>query len=51
MVLTQRLKWAAIVSFVVAMAVLLSGGLLASRRMAPYPGRVVDESGRLLFER
>jgi nitric oxide reductase subunit B len=48
---TRGLKISAIVTFVIAMVVLLGGGYFASRQMAPYPGKVVDESGRVLFER
>lgn len=47
----RKLKWVAIVSFVVAMLVLLLGGFFASERMAPYPQRVVDPSGNVLFHR
>jgi nitric oxide reductase subunit B len=47
----QKLKMAAIISFVVAMLALLIGGFFASRNMAPYPGKVTDLEGKLLFER
>ncbi|MEW6532124.1 MAG: cbb3-type cytochrome c oxidase subunit I [Thermodesulfobacteriota bacterium] len=43
------LKWAAILSFFVAMAVLLVGGYYALDKMPPYPGKVVDSTGKALF--
>mgnify|MGYP000445213295 CR=1 FL=1 len=48
---TTRLKWAAIVCFVVAMGGLLGGGLAIRDRLAPYPGRVVDADGTVLFSK
>lgn len=48
---TGRLKWAAIICFVVAMGGLLGGGFAARERVAPYPGTVVDPAGNLLFTR
>ncbi len=47
----KTLKWAAILCFVVAMAVLLGGGVVMQRDLPPYPGKVVDTDGKLLFER
>ncbi|MEJ5377313.1 MAG: cbb3-type cytochrome c oxidase subunit I [bacterium] len=44
-----RLKWAAIISFLVSMAVLLGGGYFAVEHMPPYPGRVLDPDGKVLF--
>ncbi|HNX50875.1 MAG TPA: cbb3-type cytochrome c oxidase subunit I [Thermoanaerobaculaceae bacterium] len=48
---TARLKWAAIICFIVAMAGLLGGGFAARERVAPYPGKVVDPAGHILFTR
>jgi nitric oxide reductase subunit B len=45
----ERLKWAAIISFVISMGALLAGGFFAKDHVPPYPGRVVDSSGNLLF--
>ena len=47
----RKLKWAAIVSFVVSMLVLLWGGYFAKDRLPPYPGKVVDQEGRVLFQK
>ena len=45
----STLKWAAIICFVVAMAVLLGGGVAMKKELPPYPGKVVDTSGNVLF--
>jgi nitric oxide reductase subunit B len=45
----EKLKWAAIISFVVSMAFLLLGGLFTKDRLPPYPGKVVDQAGKVLF--
>ena len=47
----KTLKWAAILCFVVAMAVLLGGGVAMKKDLPPYPGKVVDSSSNVLFER
>jgi len=47
----KTLKWAAILCFVVAMAILLSGGVAMKKELPPYPGKVVDANGNLLFEK
>jgi len=47
----STLKWAAILCFVVAMAVLLGGGVAMRKELPPYPGKVVDPQGNLLFEK
>ncbi|MGD8739975.1 MAG: cbb3-type cytochrome c oxidase subunit I, partial [Desulfobacterales bacterium] len=47
----KTLKWAAILCFVVAMAVLLGGGVAMKNDLPPYPAKVVDSGGNLLFER
>lgn len=47
----KGLKWAAIVSFVVSMVVLLGGGYLAVEQMPPYPGRVMGPGGEHLFSK
>jgi len=47
----ERLKWAAIISFVVSMGVLVGGGYFAREWYPPYPGKVVDPSGKVLFQK
>ncbi len=47
----ERLKWAAIISFILSLGALLVGGFFAKDDVPPYPGRVVDASGNLLFEK
>ena len=37
----NKLKWAAILCFVVAMVVLLWGGVAMKKELPPYPGKVV----------
>ncbi len=46
---TQRLKVAAIISFVVALGGLLVGGFFANREAPPYPGTVTGPGGEVLF--
>jgi nitric oxide reductase subunit B len=46
-----KLKWTAIICFVVAMAVLLGGGFFARDQVAPYPGKVLGPGGEVLFEK
>ena len=46
---TNKLKWAAILCFVVALGGLLVGGFLTRNQLAPYPGRVVDPAGTVRF--
>ncbi|MBW2613208.1 MAG: cbb3-type cytochrome c oxidase subunit I, partial [Deltaproteobacteria bacterium] len=45
----STLKWTAIICFVVAMAVLLGGGVAMKKELPPYPGKVVDTNGNVLF--
>jgi nitric oxide reductase subunit B len=45
------LKWAAIISFVVAMVILLGGGFMMRKDLPPYPGKVVDPNGKVLFQK
>jgi len=45
----ERLKWAAIISFVVALGGLLIGGVFANREAPPYPGTVIGPNGDTLF--
>jgi len=45
----SKLKWAAILSFVVAMAILLGGGMQMKKSLPPYPGKVVDTGGNAIF--
>ena len=47
----NKLKWAAIVSFFVSILLLLGGGYLAKDRLPPYPGRVEDSEGKILFQK
>lgn len=47
----RLLRNLAIISFFVAMAVLLVGGYFANRSVAPYPGEVVDPAGNVIFGR
>ena len=45
----NTLKWAAILCFIVAMAVLLGGGVVMKKDLPPYPGKVIDAAGKALF--
>ena len=45
------LKWAAILCFIVAMAILLGGGVAMKKELPPYPGKVVGPDGNVLFEK
>ncbi|MEE9121576.1 MAG: cbb3-type cytochrome c oxidase subunit I [Syntrophobacteria bacterium] len=47
----EKLKWAAILSFVVSLALLIGGGFAARDRVPPYPGKVVDSKGNILFQK
>jgi nitric oxide reductase subunit B len=47
----KTLKWAAILCFIVAMVVLLGGGVSMKKQLPPYPGKVVDSGGNVLFEK
>ena len=47
----SSLKWAAIICFFAAMAVLLGGGVAMRKDLPPYPGKVVDTQGNVLFEK
>jgi len=47
----EKLKWAAIICFVVSMIVLLAGGFWAKDQLPPYPGKVVDSAGEILFQK
>ncbi len=47
----KTLKWAAILCFIVAMAILLGGGIAMKKKLAPYPGKVVDPDANLLFKK
>ncbi len=46
-----KLKWSAIICFFVAMAILLGGGVYMKKSLPPYPGKVVDGGGNVLFEK
>ena len=45
----NTLKWSAIISFFVAMAILLGGGVAMKKELPPYPGKVVGTDGTVLF--
>jgi len=45
----KKLKWAAVFSFIIAMAILLSGGYVAKKHLPPYPGKVISPEGLVLF--
>ena len=47
----STLKWAAIICFFAAMAVLLGGGVAMKKDLPPYPGKVIDSQGNVLFEK
>ncbi len=47
----KTLKWATILCFFFAMAVLLGGGIAMKKDLPPYPGKIVDTSGEVLFEK
>ena len=46
-----KLKWAAILCFIVAMVILLGGGVAMKKDLPPYPGKVVGPDGRVLFQK
>ena len=45
----ERLKWAAVISFIVSLGGLLIGGMFANRETPPYPSRVMGPDGTTLF--
>jgi len=47
----NTLKWATIISFVAAMAVLLGGGLKMTGSLPPYPEKIIGPDSELLFEK
>ena len=47
----KMLKWAAIICFVVAMAILLGGGIYMKKDLPPYPGKVIGPDGKVLFQK
>jgi nitric oxide reductase subunit B len=47
----ENLRRAAILSFVVSLALLLGGGHLAKDQVPPYPGEVMDAGGQVIFTR
>src|SRR3990172_4977320 len=47
----NALKWSAILCFVVAMAILLGGGVYMQKELPPYPGKVVGPNGETLFQK
>lgn len=47
----QKLKWTAIASFIISMVVLIGGGFFAQVEYPPYPGKVIDIEGRVLFQK
>ncbi|MBI4965248.1 MAG: cbb3-type cytochrome c oxidase subunit I [Desulfomonile tiedjei] len=44
-----RLKWAAILSFLFSLLILVLGGILTTDQLPPYPGKVVGPDGKVLF--
>jgi nitric oxide reductase subunit B len=48
---TKSLKWAAIISFVFSLVVLVGGGLIAKKDLPPYPGKILGSDGKLLFQK
>ena len=47
----NTLKWAAILCFFVAMAILLGGGVYMQKDLPPYPGKVTGSTGETLFQK
>ncbi len=47
----KTLKWAAILCFLVAMVILLGGGVAMKKDLPPYPGKVVGPDGDVLFNK
>jgi nitric oxide reductase subunit B len=47
----NTLKWSAVLCFVVGMAILLGGGIGMQKDLPPYPGKVVDPGGKVLFQK
>ena len=47
----RTLKWAAILCFFVAMAILLGGGVYMKKDLPPYPGEVVGPGAEVLFQK
>jgi len=47
----KTLKWAAILCFIVAMVILLGGGVAMKKELPPYPGKVAGPNGEVLFEK
>jgi nitric oxide reductase subunit B len=47
----KKLKWAAILSFIVAMVVLVGGRFSMHDELPPYPGKVLGPNGNVLFEK
>ena len=47
----KTLKWAAILCFIVAMGILLGGGVAMRKELPPYPGKVIGPDGKVLFEK
>ena len=48
---TSYLKWGAVISFVVAMLVLIGGGYAVKDQLPPYPERVVSDDGRVILDK
>jgi nitric oxide reductase subunit B len=47
----KKLKWAAILSFIVAMVVLVGGRFSMQDELPPYPGKVLGPKGDVLFKK
>src|SRR4030043_1071109 len=47
----EKIKGAAIIRFLFSILVLLGGGYFAKDRLPPYPGKVVDPDGKVMFQK
>jgi nitric oxide reductase large subunit len=48
---TSYLKWGAVISFFVAMIVLIGSGYVIKEQLPPYPEKVISETGNTIFDR
>ncbi len=47
--MVEKLKWTAIITFVISLAILIYGGISTKSQLAPYPGKVIGSDGKVLF--
>jgi nitric oxide reductase subunit B len=47
----KTLKWAAVFSFIIGMVILVGGRFAMNDELPPYPGKVVDSNGKVLFSK